>query len=76
MTRRDYIILANVLRVASNNARVMKSPEASWTVNQIADDLCCELKRDNARFNREHFLAVVRGEKDLQSRPARNGVQS
>ena len=76
MTRKDYIILANVLRIARNNARVCNSPEASWTVNQIADDLCAELKRDNARFNREHFLAVVRGEKTLQSRPSRNGVQS
>jgi hypothetical protein len=76
MTRKDYILLANVLRIAHNNAHAMKSPEASWTVNQIADDLCAELKRDNARFNREHFLSVVNGEKPLQSRPSRNGVQS
>ena len=26
---------------------------------------------DNPRFDREHFLAVVRGERDLNSRPAR-----
>jgi hypothetical protein len=38
--------------------------------------LCSELKRDNARFNREHFLAVVHGKRELHSHPSRNGVQS
>lgn len=76
MTRKDYILIANTLRVAHNNAVHAKSQEAVWTVEQLASDLCCELKRDNARFNREHFLAVIRGDKALHSHPARNGVRS
>jgi hypothetical protein len=71
MTRKDYIILANTLRIAHNNAVLTKSQEAVWTVEQLASDLCCELKRDNARFNREHFLAVVSGKKDVNSRPSK-----
>ncbi len=31
-----------------------------------------ECQMDNPRFDTEHFLAVVRGERDLCSRPARN----
>jgi hypothetical protein len=76
MTRRDYILLANTLRIAHNNAAHTKCQEAIWIVDQLASDLCSELKRDNARFNREHFLAVVQGKRELHSRPSRNGVQS
>jgi hypothetical protein len=76
MTRKDYILLANTLRIAHNNAAHTKCQEAIWTVEQLASDLCSELRRDNARFNREHFLAVVHGTKELHSHPSRNGVQS
>jgi hypothetical protein len=33
------------------------------------EDLASALHVDNPRFDRPHFLAVVRGEKDLNSRP-------
>jgi len=35
----------------------------------LLEELADALKRDNGRFDREHFLAVVRGERELQSRP-------
>jgi hypothetical protein len=77
MTRKDYILLANTLRIARNNASPVAQGDLSlFAIDQLTDDLCRELKRDNARFNREHFVAVVKGEKSLQSRPSRNGVQS
>jgi len=90
MTRKDYIRLAEALRTAHKDAceRKPKDPNnpnsylnghrdgaivgISDAVREIAD----ALQRDNSRFNREHFLAVVRGEKDLRSRPARNGGAS
>jgi|HubBroStandDraft_5_1064220.scaffolds.fasta_scaffold351430_2 hypothetical protein len=76
MTRKDYIFIANTLRTAYNNAARTKSQEAIWIIEQLVSDLCSELKRTNADFNREHFLAVIHGTKELDSRPSRRGVQS
>lgn len=70
MTRKDYILIADVLR-KRNVICSLVGPERTVvlsTANMIADALAT----DNSRFNREHFLAVVRGEKDLNSRPARS----
>ena len=39
----------------------------------LARRLATEIfERDNSRFNREHFLAVVRGERAVNSRPPRS----
>lgn len=74
MTRKDYLTLEAALR----NARIdietdfgADSQEAGidgWerVVYRIA-----ELLEDNSHFDRDHFLAVVRGEKELTSRPPR-----
>lgn len=51
----NYILLAEALRNAKQTA--------SDATVEIAD----ALKRADPKFNREHFLAVVRGEKDLIS---------
>lgn len=76
MTRKDYILIAGVLAEAYRNAK----HEANFDVNagyklngigSAAESLARGLAADNPRFDREHFLAVVRGEKDLNSRPAR-----
>jgi len=50
MTRRDYILLARVLRDLV--------PKDNPAIQMIADALA----QDNPRFNRDHFLAMVRGE--------------
>jgi hypothetical protein len=77
MTRKDYILLANVLRIARNNASPATQGDLSlFVIDQLTEDLCSELKRDNPRFNREHFLAVVKGLKGLQSRPSRNSIRA
>lgn len=85
MTRKDYILIAEALRVVHNNAvinsKIDRASKPGYlegskdgqvigihdAVREVADAFA----RDNARFNREHFMAAVRGEKDLNSRPAR-----
>ena len=80
MTRKDYILLAEALRdkrqgldVASvpNPERLSAMYESFW---DTIDHICGALYQDNPRFNRDHFLAVVRGEKPLDSRPSRKAV--
>lgn len=81
MTRKDYITLAEVLQV-EYHVTVSPSYEtvgaqtvqaiAKDTIIHLAGEMADSLQRHNARFNREHFLAVVRGEKDLNSRPGRS----
>ena len=70
MTRKDYILLASAFTSAynSNNAR---DAIAKIGIDEAVYWVTDALRADNPRFDREHFLAVVRGEKDLNSRPAR-----
>jgi hypothetical protein len=83
MTRKDYIILAEVLRVEYNVARLAEKAIVCGgtarvqreAIEKIALELCDSLHRDNPRFNSEHFMAVVRCEKDLQSHPKRGGAR-
>ena len=67
MTRKDYIAIAETLRDLPQTVRIL--PE------QIAYAISEAFERDNPRFDREHFLAVVRGDRKLQSRPLRREVQ-
>lgn len=67
MTRKDYILIADGLRHAYATAPGLEIP----VVSNVAYQVAIKLETDNPRFNREHFLAVVRGEKDLNSRPGR-----
>jgi hypothetical protein len=72
MTRKDYILIADALR--------SEKPNDGWDPNKrVQWDLDCKaiaqaLAGDNPRFDREHFLAVVRGEKPLNSKPGRKAV--
>jgi len=81
MTRKDYIVIAEALRVSLHRERTLpygngdnRSAEAQQAVLDVACEVADALKRDNSRFNREHFLAVVRGERELHSRPSRGGA--
>ena len=78
MTRKDYIILAEALRKQYQELDHPAGPAAHENdgVLYAAIEIADALQRDNSRFNREHFLAVVRGEKGLHSRPSRNGRHS
>jgi hypothetical protein len=77
MTRKDYILLAEALHKAGQIHVADDYQHGKKTGVAVAAEFVADaLQRDNLRFNREHFLAVVRGEKELMSRPSRNGVRS
>lgn len=65
MTRKDYVLLAEALRIVHRRYGVGTKRVVEETAQEIADALAA----DNSRFDSDHFLAVVRGEKDLHSRP-------
>jgi len=73
MSRKDYILIAEVFRIEYQNTGLFANKRAQSAIASLASELCDALHADNPRFNREHFLAVVRGERALTSRPARNG---
>ncbi len=41
---------------------------------RITQDFADLFECDNSRFNREHFLAVVRGERPVNSRPEKGST--
>jgi len=55
MTRKDYEMLAGIIRrymePASDQGEVM----VTATLENIVDDLCVELERDNSAFKRDRF---------------------
>jgi hypothetical protein len=79
MTRKDYIVIASALRDAYQkeeiNNKYSIQEEPTRTNMQALETASCSiaaaLRVDNDRFDRDHFLAVVRGEKSLNSRPSR-----
>lgn len=81
MTRKDYIRIADGLNSGYREARSQyDSPihgdcVASKAVINTAELIALRLADDNPRFNRDHFLAVVRGEKELTSRPHRARIR-
>jgi hypothetical protein len=88
MTRKDYIVIAEALRVQYTRAlNTINACDTDKTLSRhaadgfcsgvlyVAEEIADACKRDNARFSKPHFMAVVRGEKALLSRPSRNGVR-
>jgi hypothetical protein len=67
MTRKDYIAIADALRIGY----VYWQGPSELVVKNIAERIADKMELDNPRFDRNHFLAVVTGKKDLNSRPAR-----
>lgn len=74
MTRKDYIVIAGALRQALTYHA--GNEEAQIGVISASHSLAEALRDNNPRFDKAHFFAVVRGEKELLSRPSRNGRQS
>ncbi len=68
MSRKDYILIANVLRTALEQ---VGNKDAGNGVLLVATKMVEALKRDNSMFNSDHFMAVVSGKKKLESRPSR-----
>jgi hypothetical protein len=54
MTKKDYILIAEILRKASN-----KYPEAKNIHNFLEFEFSCKLEDDNARFNKQRFLDYI-----------------
>lgn len=75
MTRKDYILIAGALRRQFEHSLDVHMPTNPQAVLQVADGIACALATDNRRFNREHFIAVVRGEKSLTSHPPRHSAR-
>lgn len=73
MTRKDYILIASALRKALEIESELsgETGPSAGGVRLAAAAISDALANDNSAFKREHFMAVVRGEKDLNSRPAR-----
>jgi len=76
-SKRHYIVIAEVLRDKRNCLDTVPAPTKAHLAAQYesfwdtTERITGALFADNPRFNREHFLAVVRGERDLNSRPKR-----
>jgi hypothetical protein len=73
MTRKDYILIAEALRKSLVNEVELHGPDSGSAggVRLAASQIAYFLKMDNARFDSDHFLAVVRGDKALDFRPVR-----
>ena len=50
MTKKNYIMLAELIRINTNKK------QTHLYINSFLEDLCCELKKDNPNFNIERFL--------------------
>jgi hypothetical protein len=80
MTRKDYILIADVLRERHYCLRedvTLSDTERNNRLRELeltAENLAYKLEDDNSRFDCDHFLAVVRGERELQSRPPRKAA--
>ena len=75
MTRKDYIAIAEALRYARGHAvgaGPVGFPIALDAVMAAAEYIANAMENDNPRFDRKHFLAVVRGERTLTSKPKRD----
>ena len=73
MTRKDYLLITEVLaaeyRVSENRVRKLNRQSV---IDTIAVCFAHSLAQDNPRFDRAHFLSIVRGEKELTSKPDEN----
>ena len=60
MTRKDYILIANSIHQAMEDAKRHDSSShvqaAKASINMLAEHIAIDLKRDNPAFNRDRFL--------------------
>lgn len=68
MTRKDYILVTEGLRIAYLNASAEMSLRDVNGVGLAAQCVANSLQRDNPLFDSAHFMAVVRGEQPLDSK--------
>jgi len=69
VTRKDYEAIEYALYSRYNS---YPNPSVQLgVVYGVACDIAFELEKTNKAFDREHFLAIVRGERELNSKPNR-----
>ncbi len=72
-SKRHYQFVAEKLFYATQWESSKREQETiDYTIRRLAEVFADEFECDNERFNREHFLAVVRGERPINSRPPRS----
>jgi hypothetical protein len=78
MTRKDYILIAEALREEYEESRKSHLSRSEQfragmiiAIERVLIAVADKLESDNPRFDAVHFRAVVRGEKDLNSRSER-----
>lgn len=59
MTKKDYIKLANTLKLSNYVLEPNTNIEAYSMFRQICDNMCEMLKADNYNFDRDKFLTSV-----------------
>jgi hypothetical protein len=64
LSRPAYQLIAGALNKAYQDAPTNETIEA-------AEILADALERDNPAFRRDHFMAVIRGEAEVDSKPPR-----
>jgi hypothetical protein len=69
VTRKDYITIARAFSDVRHNYEHAGAEVSVLAIDTVAAVLCQLLREDNPRFDSEHFKAVVRGAKALNSRP-------
>lgn len=70
MSRKDYILIASALRTQYEDSEHSPMSDRAYGVLGSAMEIADALKRDNVKFDREHFLAIVKGDRDIESRPS------
>jgi hypothetical protein len=59
MTRKDYVMIAEVLRAGINYERDFnKSEESAKAIQSVAEFMAGVLAQDNPRFDRDRFLVA------------------
>lgn len=76
MTRKDYILIAGALRcrrdVLDGDLQCAEGKAIGIISGHLAgfddaaEEIASALASDNPRFDRENFLAVVRGEREIE----------
>lgn len=62
LSRKDYVMLANVIHGTLEVDFNMAVPDGVWLAMQgVVDRLCHELKRDNPRFDEGKFRKAALG---------------
>ena len=72
-SKQHYQVLAGILLQARDweafKTTTARQAQHHVVIQRLAEVFADVFETDNTRFDREHFLAVVRGERPVNSRP-------